>query len=929
MLSRYLLTSLCLFLAINCQTVSNAETPSNLATGATVTASSVLSASYPAAYAIDGTISDASRWLSADVSTTKWLKIEMSESQSIAGYTIYSGYQNGDPINQVYAERLTDGVWELIPGSQVTGNYEQARVVYFDETIDAASLRFVFEEDGIVRIREIIIWSPEEAPQEVLYAPENGDTPFIFVNQSGYNLDAPKRFNAQGVTEDAAFTIETAGGVPVYAGTLDGLLGDFSDFNPSTELEFVIKIGDIHSDRFQIGPWWLERVTYQNSLDFMIEARHYVGNDSSVVEESYGWRDDHFFAFELSSLVAQYLSNPASYERMPQQITYEAPSEDVDDDTAGKWGTLTPYPTDAPDIVKLIHWGADVIVTQGSTHEMLKSELASFLYAWPLLSEWLDPQNYDVVKAYALAHWADTSADRTYRYDESATDGHNLYDLKTTVGTTKGAYPPGFSVLPNALMAVVMERDGSATEAAAFRTAATNQVQWLINNLDLEDPQSTKGQRMSENLLIMGLAGYARLNPSSLPTGFDAFISEWASIAIERSANDWDFRRLSDDDWTPTDWNEPGNVAGFPAAALEAANLVSDSTQAARLRAISWAAFDNMFGRNPTGRHFSYDAPTEIEGVERGWYSYHTNGVGKLTGVPFVLDGAPKNEHYPNHPEEGDIGWTEGWINFNTAYNRALAVLAYDTTDIQIDQLGDSFRVRLTAPLHFESSDSESVSLEITTSNDDSETITLSPLGSYSKILEGSISAADTSTPSPDNDTLELSSGDTVYCSYGSGYYQRSAELVATTIAPRDSDLDGLEDQWERDNFSGQLDVVSADTAAPGDSLNPFLALTMGLDPSASGSAIQVGSLTEDSTGQWIEIKWSESLRFPEDNLTQLYSSEDLITWEAVTFDEIDAKLQSDGLSDDGLTQYLNGRIRIEESSTERFFRISAPSIVW
>jgi hypothetical protein len=90
----------------------------------------------------------------------------------------------------------------------------------------------------------------------------------------------------------------------------------------------------------------------------MIDSRHYVGNDRNVCRGSFGWRDDHHFGWELHTLVPQYLSNPSAYERMPRQVKYEKPKDKT------LWGALEPYDDEAPDIVKLIHWGADVIVTQ-------------------------------------------------------------------------------------------------------------------------------------------------------------------------------------------------------------------------------------------------------------------------------------------------------------------------------------------------------------------------------------------------------------------------------------------------------------------------------------------------------------------------------------------------------------------------------------
>src|SRR5512141_2696516 len=68
-----------------------------------------------------------------------------------------------------------------------------------------------------------------------------------------------------------------------------------------------------------------------------------------------------------------------------------------------------------------------------------------------------------------------------------------------------------------------------------------------------------------------------------------------------------------------------GNTLAWPVIGLAmfAANIstvhlvspfVTGTAARARLSQLVWSHFDAMFGRNPTGRHFSYDAPREIEG---------------------------------------------------------------------------------------------------------------------------------------------------------------------------------------------------------------------------------------------------------------------------------------------------------------------------
>jgi hypothetical protein len=518
----------------------------------------------------------------------------------------------------------------------------------------------------------------------------------------------------------------------------------------------------------------LERVTYQGAMDFMVDGRHYVGNERAICQGSFGWRDDHHFGWELHTLVPQFLANPSAYERMPHQIKYEKPANPQ------LWGALQPYRDDAPDLVKLIHWGADVIVSQRATHELLKSQLAYFLYAWPWLKQWLPAQNYQVVSDFTFAHWSDAACDRKYPYDES--DGHDLLAVNTKIGSTKGALPPGFSIEPNLLLYEAAKREGRA-EAEKYFQAACKQARWIIANLDWNDPQTTKGQRMSEFITMTGLAHLLREYPDRAPAGLREKINAWAEVAIRRANNLWDFRKLDDGDrWTPmgekpTMWNEPGNVVGFPAALLAAQPFLTNAATRARVEQLVWSHFDNLFGRNPTGRHFSYDAPREVEGVEHGWYSYLQGGIGRLADARFVLDGSPKDAHYPYHPEKGNIGWTEGWVQFNTAFNVSLAYLAWAETKIELRRDGDEIIVRLKAPLNFDYARVESGKVQITTSTGDAETLEVKEESANSAFLTGRLTIQSGTASKPGDSILQVAPGTRVDAGYGFGYLGRKAVL--------------------------------------------------------------------------------------------------------------------------------------------------------
>jgi len=732
----------------------------------------------PPENAIDGIVADDSRWMGRLHRTDgAWLELQLDGIHKIAGVHLYSGENKGAALEGFHFEfRKPDGQWQKIPSSVVAGNSSVAVRMQFDGTVEVETdaLRLVIHSVtmGMARVWEVVVWPDGGDVPEIGTAVKIGNDitlshiipiPEIYLNQSGFNLGKPKRFTAPTLPDGTPFGVHPAdGGDPLFTGVINGHLGDFSAFNPESPREFVIKAGDQTSVPFTIGLWQFERIVYQRAIDFMVDSRHYVGNYTEPCPGSFGWRDDHHFAWVLRTLVPQYLSNPAAYERMPRQITYAEPQ-------AGLWGALDPYKEDAPDIVKLIHWGADITVTQKTTHEFLKGELAFFLYAWPMLECWLPRQNYDAVLAFVNEHWQKDGADREYPYDESPE--HNLFALKTELGSTKGGLPPGHSIMPNLLMHEVARRD-SLPGAEAYFDAAYRQVEWIVENLDWEDPQTTKGQRLSEHITMTSLAAFLQLAEEKAPAGLSRKIQAWSEVVIRRSDNMWDFRKLTDDgQWTPsgkapTMWNEVGNVVGFPATVLAASPFLDDGPQQARLAELAWSHMDNCFGRNPCGRHFSYDAPREIEGVEHGWYSFYKGGIGQLEHARFVLDGAPKHVHYPYNPKAGNYGWSEGWVSFNTAFNVSLAYMAKADTRLSLEQDGDMIVVRLHAPLNFNGEQEEPVTLQV--AGNAAVEVTLKEVDPRSPEHIGRVNPAE----------LKARPGDRISSSYGYGYMATSASLT-------------------------------------------------------------------------------------------------------------------------------------------------------
>ena len=718
--------------------------------------------------AIDGDL--ASFWQANEGSKEKWLFVVLSKLTEIEQLKIYMEDDLQKAIPSFAVQTYINGRWDV--RFEMTDNENKEIKVEFEEPVLNDRLRLVLASPKSVKVREMEVYGKGYEAKDA--------TPVkrILVNQSGYNLNKPKRFTAPHTPDNFPFSIvNTRTQKAEFKGTVQNHIGDFTDFNPENQDEYLVKVDTSTSFPFRIAPYWLERVTYQNMVDFMTGARHYVGTTNKIRRLSWAWRDGDFFNWALQCLIAQYLSNPEAYKRLERKINYINNSS-FPAEYKGKWGTLDSYDESAPDIVKLIHWDVDVKISQHLEHEHQKAELAHFLYAFPYLKEWLPQQNFDVVYDYVKSKWtkAEVAKSSTTQYDKSPE--HNLLSLKTQLGTFKGELPPGHSIIPNLMMYEVAKLQGE-TNADHYFKAAYNQMEWMITNLDWEDPLTTKGQRMSEHITMRAFAYFYHQYPENRPAGLYAKIKDWAEVAIRRSNNLWDFRKFTDEgDWIPAGWNETGNVLGFPAAALAAKSVIKEIELQTELDRIAWSHFDNVFGRNPTGRHFSYDGPKEIEGVDQGWYNTHHGGVGLLEPVPFVFDGSPKTNHYPNHPEIGNFGWTEGWVQFNTAFNTSMAYLANSETNIEIVKKNNrSLQVRLKAPLNFDENKEDAVTLKLQHSNGNSINLLLKEEGRYSPYLSTTVQLKKRKVKYG-KQQIRINRGDTLWTSYGLGYFEHKASWV-------------------------------------------------------------------------------------------------------------------------------------------------------
>ena len=86
-----------------------------------VTASSTLG-EYAAANAIDGKVSDASRWVSQPSTDPAWLAIDLGAVQQLAGVHLFTGFGAADVVADFKIQFWSDGKWTDIPAASITGS---------------------------------------------------------------------------------------------------------------------------------------------------------------------------------------------------------------------------------------------------------------------------------------------------------------------------------------------------------------------------------------------------------------------------------------------------------------------------------------------------------------------------------------------------------------------------------------------------------------------------------------------------------------------------------------------------------------------------------------------------------------------------------------------------------------------------------------
>lgn len=535
-------------------------------------------------------------------------------------------------------------------------------------------------------------------------------THVVAVNQVGYISDRTKRFTAPLSPDGSPFVVRPENArKPLFQGVIQAGVGDFSAFRPAdSDNHYVVEMSGSPlasgtSDPFLIRSNLLQEQFWQPAIDFLIDTRSVVGTHPSAFGGC-PWRDGTYYDAVIPALVLFYLADPEWVRAMPRQIDWVADMSKVTDpsfrfdarnpssegvmDAVHAYYQMPPPKADAPDVVKLIHWGAGFYLAKPTTQETIGDPLGRrvhsqtieqvsyVLWAWPALKEWLPQSFYERCHDLCFRHWKEVGAlgipdvwkPETYDLDVEHYGMGVLHPFK-------GRHAPGHSIVPNLLMHEVAKREGR-DDAGLYLDSAIKQAAWCVQHLDWNDPRTTKGHRVGEHRTIPNLVWLLQKYPDQAPPGLKQKITAWSEVAIQRSDNLWDFRRYDlDSNWTIPKMNDLGSTLGLPAIATAASWVVEDPTLKVRLEEIALSAVDHVFGRNPRLAAAPSRPRMGFHEVERGWpKAFQPDTCARLELCRGSLSSAPGTEMFPFNPK-GTYRHPEGWVNYGAGWCISLAYL--------------------------------------------------------------------------------------------------------------------------------------------------------------------------------------------------------------------------------------------------------------
>lgn len=545
------------------------------------------------------------------------------------------------------------------------------------------------------------------------------------VNQTGYNLNEPKRFVCYGAPDDTPFyLINQRTGKVEYEGKMIFSQGWFSDFNPVTQDEYVIEVkGKGRSVPFWIADHLIEKVSSKLAYDFFVDVRGSEDPVHSNEAKVYGGgpsRDQGAFGLEALFEVLFYSSNPALFDNWIQELGDKKCADLID---LILWHAEFAYhhvEFNGPILTRHGTLGYEgeprMVYDYWNTLDHLAPVCAAYhTFLKPYLSE----EKYQAYRKTCLERWEKYDRHKTVRYWTYSTKWVDQgFQEFNEMGNVFGQ-----SVFSNLFMYLceLNEPDGNPEK---FLKYAQESAQDIIDNWDFNNPRHMWWIRNGEHITPQALEFFLLVAPDKAPAGTRKKLQAWARHIQQRCNNCWKYRSHSETEMAHPVTKELGGAPALGGSLFAAAHLLGDDA----LRKLGWAQVDFVFGVNPVGAHIGHKSEERLklngywEGVENGWPDSHPNGYGMLGSCRGTLEGTPLDGQFPksNSTTTADdldnIGnkcyATEGWaisnrgwmatLTFSTLGSQTVDVVTSEGKPVAAAEAGDKLLVRLKAALNID-----------------------------------------------------------------------------------------------------------------------------------------------------------------------------------------------------------------------------------
>lgn len=551
------------------------------------------------------------------------------------------------------------------------------------------------------------------------------DKYYPLVNQTGYNLNEPKRFVCYGAPDDTPFyLINQRTGKIEYEGKMIFSQGWFSDFNPVTQDEYVIEVkGKGRSVPFWIADHLIEKVSSKLAYDFFVDVRGSEDPVHSNEAKVYGGgpsRDQGAFGLEGLFEVLFYSSNPALFDNWTQELGDKKCADLID---LILWHAEFAYhhvEFNGPILTRHGTLGYEgeprMVYDYWNTLDHLAPVCAAYhTFLKPYLSE----EKYQAYRKTCLERWEKYDRHKTVRYWTYSTKWVDQgFQEFNEMGNVFGQ-----SVFSNLFMYLceLNEPDGNPEK---FLKYAQESAQDIIDNWDFNNPRHMWWIRNGEHITPQALEFFLLVAPDKAPAGTRKKLQAWARHIQQRCNNCWKYRSHSETEMAHPVTKELGGAPALGGSLFAAAHLLGDDA----LRKLGWAQVDFVFGVNPVGAHIGHKSEERLklngywEGVENGWPDSHPNGYGMLGSCRGTLEGTPLDGQFPksNSTTTADdldnIGnkcyATEGWaisnrgwmatLTFSTLGSQTVDVVTSEGKSVIAAEAGNKLRVHLKAALNID-----------------------------------------------------------------------------------------------------------------------------------------------------------------------------------------------------------------------------------